>query len=218
MKQLLKKYGILAIGLFVLVLLTFQKCHINRLEDANDLQKVELSTLQDSVVAYTSKTGKLTYKLTSVEVDRDRLKKSLDMAGFDIKELKERDVKWRNITSALKAELATAGSGSTTLHDTAFINNTDTIRAASFNWNNRYLFLSGSIIEKKLDFTYKYKTGIDIINTRKGKNNRVSVFLSDPNAIVTTGNSITIRQKVRWYEKPWLWGAAGLVGGYLIAK
>ena len=218
MKILFKKYGLIAVALLIVIVFAFQKCQINRLKDANDLQKVELSTLNDSVSVYTSKAGKLTYKLTSVEIERDNLKKSLDVAGFDIKELKERDVNWRKITSALKAELATAGSGTTTLHDTTFINNTDTIRAANFNWNNRYLFLSGSIIEKKLDFTYKYKTGIDIINTRQGKTNLVSVYLSDPNAVVITGNSISIRQKVSWYEKPWLWGVAGLIGGYFIAK
>lgn len=218
MKLLLKKYGLLAVGLLLLVLLTFQKCQINRLKNANDLQNVELSTLNDSVTVYRSKTGKLTYKLTSVEIERDNLKKSLAIAGFDLKELKESDVNWRKITSALKAELAAAGSGTITLRDTAWINNTDTIRAATFAWNNRYLFLSGNIIEKKLDFSYKYKTGIDIVNTRQGKTNLVSVYLLDPNAVVTTGNSITIRQKVSWYEKPWLWGVAGLVGGYFIAK
>ena len=46
----------------------------------------------------------------------------------------------------------------------------------------------------------------------------VTVQLDDPYAKIVTANSITVPYKTKWYEKPWVWGLAGLTSGYLISK
>lgn len=168
-------------------------------------------------------------KIQAVEIDKSNLRKGLEEAGFTIKELRDKDIRWRDITNTLQAKISANASGITTLHDTVYSNTTDTIKRAEFNWNNRYLFLKGGVYEDKgkcigcptvktMKFDYTYETGIDIINEKKRKSNVISVYLSDPNAVVTTANSITINHKTPWYKKPWLWGATGLIGGYFIAK
>lgn len=216
--EYLKKYGWWALVLLIVMIFAFQKCKINKLEDNLQLKNVELSTLNDSVSVFKDKNKNLTFKIAAVEVDAGNRKKALEEAGFEIKDLKDRNIKWRDLVIALQAEIESAGHGSTVLHDTLIITKTDTIKQSNFNWNNRYLFLSGNVIEKKIDFTYKYKTGIDIVNTRQGKDNLVSVYLSDPNAVVLTSNSIVIKRRIYFWEKPWITIPAGIVGGILIMK
>ena len=209
---MLKKYWLPAMVALLIALLGFQKCSIDKLKDTTQIQAVEISTLNDSVSVYRSKAGKLTYKLTSVEIEKDNLKRSLLIAGYDIRELKDRDLNWRKITSALKAELASTGSGSVVLKDTIYITNTDTIRAANFAWKNRYLSLTGKVTPKALDFKYVYRTAIDVVQS----GDVISIYLSDPNAVITTGHQFAVTHKRRWYQKPWVWGAVGLVGGMLV--
>jgi hypothetical protein len=69
-----------------------------------------------------------------------------------------------------------------------------------------------------MKFDYTYKTGIDIISTKQRNSYIVNAYLSDPDAVVTTATSLTITNKTPWYKKPWLWGAVGFLGGYLIPK
>ena len=67
-------------------------------------------------------------------------------------------------------------------------------------------------------FDYNYRTKLNIIQTKQRKETLVSVMLSDPNASIITANSITVTNKRKWYEKPWVWGVAGITTGFLIAK
>jgi hypothetical protein len=216
----LKKYWWVAVIITAIIYILVLNIKVNRLSDDKQLQAVELSTLKDSVSVYKSKSGELTYKLTSVEIEKDNLKKSLDIAGFDIKALRAKDIEWRKITNALKVELAAAGHGETHVTDTFRIVNTDTIYYSKVNdWTNSYLSLFNSKIEKnRLNFDYSYRTGISILQTQNRKATIVSVSLTDPNAAIVTANSITIVPKKTIWQKWWLWAAVGLTGGILIAK
>ena len=195
-----------------------QELKISRLTDQNQLQAVELSVLNDSVSVYRNKAGELTYKLISVEVDRDNLKKSLELAGFNIKQLKAKDIEWRRITNALKLRLETVGNGEAVLRDTLIIAGRDSIISTDFRWSNNYLSLDGVVDIDRVKFSYFYRTGIEIIQAEKRNKTIVSVSLADPNAAITTGNSITILHKKKWYEKPWLWAVAGFTGGVFLTK
>lgn len=214
----MKKYILPLIIAILFILLVLQKCQTNKFKDKSQLQSVELSVLKDSVTYYYSKDSTLTAKLLSIQIEKDNVKKALELAGFEIKDLRQRDVKWRDVVFALKSELEASGHGSTTLKDTIKITRTDTIRTSNFNWNNRYLWLSGNIEKKQMDFSYKYKTALDLISEKKGQSYVVSVYLSDPNAVVISANSITITPIKRWYQKWYIHTAAGLVGGYFIFK
>lgn len=218
MKIKLIALGIVLTGLILLIVIQNNK--INKLSQANQIQAVELSTLKDSVLIHKSKNNELTFKLASVEIEKSSLKESLDLMGIDRQALKERDIKWRKITAALRAELAASGHGETNVVDTFRIEKTDTIYFQKVNdWTNNYLSLfNAEIVNKKLNFDYTYKTNIDFITTGTRKETVVSVILSDPKAQITTANSITIKNDKKWYERPVIWTVVGIGAGVLITK
>jgi hypothetical protein len=218
--ETLKKYWWVVLIAAAIIYILVLNIKVNRLSADKQLQAVELSTLKDSVLVYKSKSGELTYKLTSVEIEKGNLKESLEIAGFDIKALRAKDIEWRKITNALKVELAAAGHGQTTVTDTFRIEKTDTIYYSRVDdWTNNYLSLFNSKIEKnRLNFDYSYRTGISILQTQNRKATIVSVSLTDPNAAIVSANSITIVPKKTIWQKWWLWAAVGLTGGILIAK
>lgn len=207
----------------VLILATFvyigwQHRKINRLTDQNQLQAVQIAVLNDSISVYKDKNGELNYRLSVVEVSHNNLRESLEIAGWNIKQLKAKDIEWRNITNALKLRLETVGSGEAAIHDTILIAGKDTIMARTFDWNNNYLSLNGNVSAASVNFDYYYRTSIDIIQHRNRKGTMVTVSLADPNAAITSGNNVLLKSGKRWYEKPWLWGLAGLTTGLLISK
>lgn len=213
----------IAAGIFILatfIYIGIQHLKINKLTDQNQIQKVELSSLKDSISVYRDKNDSSTYKLSAVEVSNKNLKESLEIAGWDIKKLKERDIKWQKITAALRMEIAASGHVETNIRDTFRIEKTDTIYFSKVeDWNNKFLYLyKGEIVNQKLEFDYNYKTGISIIPTPVKNGNIVNVFMSDPKAEITSGNAIFLKSEKRWWEKPWLWGLAGLTTGIIISK
>lgn len=198
-----------------------QHRRINHYKDVSQLQAVELSTLKDTVKVYRNKAGDLTSKFNSIEVDRDNLKRSLEFAGFDIKELNERDINWRKVTSALRMQLAATGHVETDIKpDTFRIENTDTVYFSTVEpWSNQYLSIfNGEIVKKKLVFDYRYQTRISIIPTPGRKETIVNVFLTDPKAEITSANSITIKHKKQIWERGWLWAVVGFGTGILISR
>ena len=226
MKNKLLLFLTVAFILATFIYIGIQHRKINRLSDSNQLQAVQLSALNDSVSVYKNYAGELTYKLSTVEINNRNLKESLETAGFDIRKFKERDISWRKVNSALRLQLAAAGSGETTITDTfrieptrlnASVGKTDTLYFSKVqDWSNNHLTLFNSKIENsRLFFDYSYKTGISIIQEKKRKETIVSVMLTDPNAIVTTGNSITIKEERKWWQKPWIWCLAGFGAGIL---
>lgn len=222
----IKKYGWLALVLMIVIVFALQKCRINKLKDANQLQSVTLSTLNDSVSVFKDKNKNLTFKIAAVEVDAGNKKKALEEAGFVIKDLKDRNIKWRDITIALQAKLEASNQGTITLHDTTFVFNTDTVTGLIGSWSDDYLSLYPYILQKEMKFRYTYGTGINFDVAKNGKESVVSVYLTNPNdrkvsnpyAKITTANSIVIKRRTYFWEKPWITIPAGIVGGILIMK
>jgi len=214
-------------GILILFAVIFivQRIKINKFDNIRQLQAVELSTLKDSVLTITTKNGQLVSKVQSVEVENGNLKESLEIAGFDIKELKQENVKWRKINNALKIEMQSTGSVSTGVADTIRIETnaegkTDTIYYSRVsNWSNDYMSLFNGKVEKgNLLFDYRYYNKFEILQTVTRKGTIVSVKFEDPKSKTISANSITVSHKTKWYQKWWFWGAAGLTGGILIAK
>lgn len=204
--------------IFFLILIGIKQCQLNKERDKNQIANVQLSALNDSVAQYKSQNGDLTAKIISVTVESDNRKKALEEAGFELKELRARDIKWRDAVFALKAQIQAQGNGQTTLRDTLIISKTDTLKKANFDWNNKFLFLSGNITGKDMQFKYTYKTSIDLISEQKGKSFIVSAYLGDKNASITTANSITIVPEKKWWGWDVLKVGAGFGLGVFIAK
>ena len=214
----MNKYVLPSAIAILLLLLGLKQCQYNKAKDQNQLQSVRLATANDSVLIFKSKNGDITSKLSSIQVEKDNAKKALELAGFEIKDLRSRDIKWRDVVFALKAELAAYGSGTTVIRDSIFLSKTDTIHSANFKWDNKFLFLNGSIIEKQMKFNYIYKTPISLISEKKGSSYVISAYLGDPNASVISANSITIVPKKVWWGWKWLGFGTGIGVGYLIFK
>ena len=216
----IKKYWWIILVMTAVIYIVVLKVKVNHLHDDKQIQAVELSTLKQEVLVHKSKAGDLTFKLNSVNIEKDNLKKSLDVAGFDIKELKGDNIKWRKLNNVLKIELEAAGHGETEVIDTFRIESTDTVYYSKVgDWSNDYLSLFNAKVEtKKLFFDYKYKTGINIFQEPTKKGTIVTVKLSDPLASITSANSITVVHKKKWHEKWWFWTAIGVTGGIMITK
>jgi chaperonin cofactor prefoldin len=203
----------------VISIFFMQRCKLLEYKDTAQIQAVELSTLKDSVRVIRQKNGELSYQVKAVEVEKRNLRQSLEVAGYEIKDLKAQEIKWRKITSTLRAELESKGSGQAEIvRDTIHENRTDTIFQNNFKWNNDYLFLSGNVNRDFVNFDYRYRTALDIVTFEKKRETVVSVSLDDPNASVVSSSSITISHKRKWYEKPWIWGLAGFTTGIIISR
>lgn len=65
---------------------------IRKLKDRVQLANIELATLTDSVTVHKSKTGQLTFKIASVEIDKRNLKESLELLELTTKELRSQGI------------------------------------------------------------------------------------------------------------------------------
>lgn len=214
----MKKYIIIAGIVIALILIGWLYFSLKKTQDKLQIANVELSVANDSVSVYRSKTGDLSFKIKSAEIERDNLKESLEITGLNLKELRQKDINWRNIVLSLQAKLAISGHGETIIHDTVYVSNTDTIKAGKFRWSNKYLFLNGAIADKNMSFDYLYKSDISIIQTKDRRGTKIDLSLTDPNSSIVTGSSFNVIHKQGLLEKWWLTIPAGLVGGYLLAK
>lgn len=178
------------------------------------LKNVEISTLKDSVKVVMSKNGDLTFKFQSVQIESKERKDALELLGFELSDLRQRDIKQKNIISALNAKLSASGSGTMIMKDSIVYIKGDSVKVSYGKWTNNYLTLNPFLIGNNLDFDYLYEAKISLIQEK----NIVSAIISDPNAKIVTANSITIENKKRWWDKWYFYLAAGSVIGYEIAK
>ena len=178
------------------------------------LKNVEISTLKDSVKIVVSKNGDLTFKFQSVQIESKERKDALELLGFELSDLRQRDIKQKNIISALNAKLSASGSGTMIMKDSIVYIKGDSVKVSYGKWTNNYLTLNPFLIGNNLDFDYLYEAKISLIQEK----NIVSAIISDPNAKIVTANSITIENKKRWWDKWYFYLAAGSVIGYEIAK
>lgn len=189
------------------------------IERQRQIQAVELSVLKDSVTMYKTRSGQLYGQVQAVEIDKRNLKEALEVAGFDLRALKDQNVKYRQIIATLRMEIESINSGTTTVVDTFRIVERDTIYYQSVkDWDDGALFLSNMKIEnKQLDFNYRYNVGLSHVTTRNRKGTIVTIVPDSPHTKIVTGQSIVINDdKKKLWERPIIWGAAGFVGGLLV--
>jgi len=219
MSKLQKQTALYGALTLVVILLAIQSVRINSLQKKNQVQMVELMAANDSARVFKTKSGELYFELNAVTVEKNALKNALLSSGFEMEELRAKDIKWRNIVSTLKAELAISGRDTIYLHDTTYVATGEgTITGKSYNWTNNYLTLSGLIRDKFMVTDYKYLTAMSFITEKRGKTTKVTATLADPKAMITTGSQIVIEHKTGWYEKPWLWGLLGAGLGVYLCK
>jgi len=227
-KEKVKTYGVVIIVVVLLSLSGLMTLKINSLKKSNELKAIELSTLNDSVKIVVGKHGEVTGKLKAVEIEAASTRKALETAGFEIKDLKDRNISWRKTVAALKVDLKAANEGKIILRDTTYVPvpGEPPVNGLTGEWNDGYLFLKPLIVHKELDFKYTYQTGINFLLTKEKKTIVVNLWLTDPKdpeiqnpyGQITKGNAIFIPEESHWYLKPWIWGLAGLTGGYFLSK
>jgi len=209
------------IGLAVLVVAALfyrQYRELRNYKDTAQLQAVELSMFKDSVKIIQQKNGDLNFQVQAVQVEKRNLKESLELAGFEIKDLKEKEIRWRKLNSVLQAKLEASDTGQTVIRDTFLIVENDTVKAGSFQVNNNYLLFNGLIKKDSLDWDYRYNVEFDFFQQKIKNETLVTVALNDPNAEITSMNSITISHKKKFYERPIVWAVAGIATGIIISK
>lgn len=209
------KLAIVILALIIMsVILLRTKIDNVRLKNNYQLKSVELSTYKDSTSVYKSKAGDLTFKIKAVEIESNNRRKALEIAGFENKELKARNIDLRKVNFALNAKLEASGTGTVELRD-SLIFNTDTIIAKVGNWSNGFLSLYPEIVDDKLTFDYTYKVELKVITET---NKTISFALTDPNAKITTSNGVIIKKKSRIWNKWYTHVGVGLIGGYFLFK
>mgnify|MGYP004702099199 CR=1 FL=1 len=218
----MKKSSYIIAAIFICISISYfvQSHKLSRFRNLSHLQSVEIATLKDSVKTIVHKNGQLSFRIEAAQIDKKDLKNALEIAGFDIKTLKEREIQYRKINSILRARLEASGNISTSVRDTFRIFKTDTIRFQQvMDSSNGYLSIFDARIENQiLDFNYRYKVSLDFFQETFKNNTVISVMLTDPNAEITSANSIIVTHKKKFYQKPWIWTVTGFTAGILIAK
>ena len=184
------------------------------------IQSVALIVANDSAKVYKDKYGVTYSTLNSVLIDKDALRKSLDVAGITAKELRVKNIKLNDITEVLRAKLEVAGNANVTLHDTVYIDSTGVkIPAKDFSWTNKYLTLNGLIKDKNADIKYLYQIGLDSYKTQNGDKVTYTIFSTDKeNSKITNGYTITVSEKKPSTFWTWTWRVASFAGGYYLGR
>ena len=212
------------VGLIVVfgIVLFIQHIKINRLNDDVQIKNVELSMLKDTVLTVVTRNGQLISQINSVQIEKDNIKESLEVMGFDLKSLKDENIKLKTLNFALNAQLTSSGNISTTVIDTFKIFETDTIRYQKINdWTDgRLSVFDGTIENNNLLTDYRYNLKFKLLSNTE-KNKTIVTFVPDDptnKTVISSASSITIIHKKKWWEKWYVWTAIGLTGGILIAK
>lgn len=202
------------------LIIFYQDYTIKKLEKTNQLQAVELSMANDTVKKFRNKADELISQIKVVEVSRDNLKESLEKAGVDIEKLRDDKIRLNKVIEYYKMQGQATGTGSIALRDTFTIIKRDTINYLKFDkWSNDFLIMTnGEIINRQLNFNYRYLIDFQFFKEEYRKSTIISVKFKDPGAEITSANSIVVFNEKKWWEKPWLWGLAGLTTGILISK
>lgn len=212
---------IIGIVIGLLLLANMVQCiQKNSIKKDFQIQSVALVVANDSAKVYKDKYGATYSTLNSVLIDKDALRKSLDVAGITNKELKAKNIKLNDITEVLMAKLEVAGNANVILHDTVYVDSTGVkIPAKDFYWTNKYLTLNGLVKENNAEIKYLYQIGLDSYKTQNGDKVTYTIFSTDKeNSKITNGYTITVRDKQPSKFWTWTWRVASFAGGYYLGS
>lgn len=212
---------LIVLSLVVIVLFYLQHRKIRGYKDTSQLQAVELSQLKDTVLTYVTKSGQLITKIKMIEVDKRNLREALELSGHEIKDLKEKEIRYKNLIAVMELKIQAFGEGTANVTDTLIINNTDTVYVQIIrDWTDSRLSLFDMRIQNN-EFKFGYIYNIDKMNLfveEKKDSYVVTATFNQPGLVVTSGSSIVIENKKGFFERPLVWGVVGLGAGILIAK
>lgn len=158
-------------------------------------------------------------------ITNKNLKKIADNAIVNSDKLEKQIKGYKNLNTYLQGQLEIKVKDTTTIYDTLIITKNDTLYAKKFNYNNQFLDFTGVIKKNTLDFSYTYRTGFEYVTywkrpgRFKSKELVMDFSLSDPNAILTSAQTINIKpEPEKFYQKQWFSGLVGLGIGIFIIK
>lgn len=221
----LVRWSYLILVLSLIGAIFYFKREARNFKDMAQVKAVELSTIKDSVRVLQQKNGDLSFKFNAVEVEKRNLREALEISGYEIKDLKEKEIKYRKLIAVLELEIQGYGEGQSDVKDTIEIikteTKTDTIYVQLIrDWSDSRLNLFDMRIQNgKFNFGYTYNIeDMDLFVEDRKDSYVVTATFNQPGLNVISGNSIVIQNKKGFFEKPVIWGVAGFLGGYLITK
>jgi|LSQX01.3.fsa_nt_gb hypothetical protein len=188
---------------------------IKNLKQTIQFQSAELVSAKNEVLELTTKNGQLYYEMETVQVEKTNMKKALDILGLENSELKKMNIQAKNTIAALEIIIEHSSTGQTTVVDTLYIENTDTVyyqKVNPFNDGNLSLY-NGRVVRGDLSFDYTYNLALQQIIHKRKKDVIITIVTDSPNAKIIAGKSLTIKSFKKWYEQQWLWGVIRLHKG-----
>jgi hypothetical protein len=215
------KFAVILLLLSLIGILFYYKFQTRKFQEISQVQAVKLSTLQDSVKVIKQKNGELSYKIEAVEVDKRNLRQALEIAGFEIKDLKEKEIKYKNLIAVLELTIQGFGKGQSEVRDTIYITEKDTVYVQLIrDWSDSRLNLFDMrIIDNQFTFGYTYTIhDLGMFVEEKKDSWIVTAAPKQPGVKIVSGNSIVIVDKKGFFERPIVWAIAGFTGGILITR
>lgn len=219
----IKKNYILVLFGILLIVIAILWLNNKSLNKKIDIQSVELMVQNDSTKIYKTKAGDYYSKFQAEGIKKNSLKKSLDIMGITNKELRDRNIKQGDIISALEFKVKAMGDiianvKDSIIHDT--IPGKPDITIPTVKWDDTHLYLNGYIQDKIFKGKYTYNLSLLNFVEQKGKSYIVTIYPPDNNkgVTITNGSQIIVTPTKHWWEKPWIWGLAGVGAGIFITR
>lgn len=211
---MIKKYlpWIIAIVLAVLLLVSVRSCQ--QVKQDNERFKSNLDISRDSVHHLIGNNGELINRVGSMQLTVNDLKTQADQLGIDKKALQDQVGNLKNLVASTKATAVVQDVIHTKVYDTTYVMFDKTLYGKKLNWHNKFLTIN-ELIASNDSVTLKYKYSFDFNSTTYWKHrgflginkDLITDFtLSDPNAVVTKAQSLTIVAPsqsflAKWWDK-----------------
>ncbi len=219
--------------LIVAVAILAKSCHGTK-QEVGLLQHA-----QDSAYHYakevTLKNGQQSFQINTYEATVKQLRENGTLLGFKIDSLVGHAGRLNNLVAYWQGKATMKGAAVVTLHDTLYLDMMGRrIKSKEFEWNNKYLFVTGLIApeEESISLTYKYDVDFSLVAYRGKKpiseyfkfNFKkppivTNVTFSDQNMKVGKFEGVVAKEEpTKWYESKLAIFAYGLITGRLSKK
>lgn len=204
---------LLTLVLAVCLILAVQRC--NHVQDMN---VVNMNALTDTVKHFTNKLGMQTASIKTLQLDKKQMQDLLLDKDSDLKALASEFSKVHNVT---KAEAEIVIQEVPILYRDTIPFNFERVDSVKTDWYKfRYVSNQKGL---QIDSLRTWTSLTAITGTQRkwflGKETvTTDVTFSNPYIKVTELKAAEITLPVPWYKKWYVWAAAGVIGGFVIAK